>query len=273
MRARLIAALAATAVLSVAVMGFAQDKGKHKLVCVRYDLEAQRWGGEATELKLPDEATAFTAVLNQRNADQQPPELAIQVPNGAIYYGQLNTDGSDWEQQDEWDPLVDASPGGGFALLAAVALDGDRFYLFARNITDNSLVFHEFDARLIVLPPDLPIGSGLLDRFRIDLRWRSLGIGEWLGAFRWPGTDQIYVFSQHDGTTQYQVVSPVTDPPQKSLSAVSQFDEWLRRVAGLSLDAITVNLAQSTVGITTRTAASKHLIKSLGPPSWIILPL
>ncbi|MBI3969614.1 MAG: hypothetical protein HY329_28560, partial [Chloroflexi bacterium] len=229
------------------------EKGVQKLVFVRYDLETQSWAGEPTELELPDDAEAFTAAISQTNTDQQPPELAIQVPGGAIYYAGLDREGSGWDQDGEWEPLVGEAQESGLELLAIVGLGARRFYLFARNLATGSLTFRVFCDRPLPLPMDLPSGSHLLDRFREDPRWRSLGAIDWLGAFRWPATDVVYAFSSTAGLTRYHVIDTAPGSPEKQrISDVAHFDAWLRRVSGLSLDAITANLDQASVATASR---------------------
>jgi hypothetical protein len=112
-----------------------QDEGEEKLAFLRYHLEQQAWDAEPTILEeLPEDATTFSAVVEQHHRPAAPPHVAVRVPGGAIYDRSLNRDGSDWADGD-WRRLVDASQGAGLTALHAMVESGERrFCLFATDL-------------------------------------------------------------------------------------------------------------------------------------------
>ena len=225
-----------------------QEKEGEKLSFITYDLNNERWTGEPYELELPEEATAFTAVVKQRNRENEAPHLAIRLPSGAIHARHLNVAGSDWTEGDEafdgWDYLVGWHQGSSYSALYAMVDVPDPtltgFILFVGRL--DGLIYYRI--------------FGEVD----DGYWRRLSSSPatqeaWQGAVilpqlqeNFPGTPpsasafniDIYVFFQwatsgHSWDSGFLMKpGPLLDQPQ-SVSSFEEFDSWLQAVTGISL--------------------------------------
>ena len=222
-----------------------REKSEQKLVYTTYDLEQGKWSGETNELELPEEATAFTAVVKQRNREKEPPHLAIRVPGGAIYARLMNRDGSDWADEywhpiigraEDWHPLIGRAKGRKFGKLCAmIELAPNEFYLFV-SAPDGRLRYRLF---------------GHWD----DGRWRQLdfGFGSWLGGFPWPSTEKVYAFWKFASGSQtlYQSIHRSTGALSKDTREdFNDFNHWLEKVAGVSLAGLVINESTSYSGMT-----------------------
>jgi hypothetical protein len=206
-----------------------QDKGEEKLVFTKYDLEAQGWDQEVTELELPESAKAFRAVVEQQDSAERPPHLAIHVPGGNIYDGYLNREGNAWGHNNQWHLLVDRSKGLFLEPLAMTQTGTEGFHFFARNRSTGNLEFRLF------------LGFHPLG-FDPDPRWRILGQGDWHGAYTWPIFDRVYAFWSEGGQTRYRVISSDMDSlPFDGITTIRGFDGWLSSVFGLSLGQVSIN--------------------------------
>lgn len=202
-----------------------QDSFKQKLQYVRYDLVNDRWEDGNADLELPDETLAFTGVVEQRNEENQAPQLAIRLPNGAIYRRWMNREGNDWAGED-WEFLVGSSKGRQFSKLCAMidAKDGVyKYYLFVQK--DNAVWYRPF---------------GGLD----DGQWRVVGTGTWVGGFPRGYQNDLYVFLNLPNATipNYYQISYKANHFHYSYSAtLSQFNGRIGEIAGLRLTDIDVN--------------------------------
>jgi len=213
------------------------QRGGQRLVFIKYDLEKQAWG-QSTELELPNKATNFTAAVKQTKTEDQPPRLVIRTEDGAIYDRKLNADGTDWEDasadnkrqdqtsdtkqqgdktsKDAWKPLIDVARGGDFAaLFAMVEVAPDEYYLLVSTL--DAVWYRLF---------------GNHD----DGHWRPFDRGTFSGAFSWPGTSDLFVFTTYAATT-YRILKrsdvPLEQMPPDVISDSSALDLWLADVAGV----------------------------------------
>ena len=181
---------------------FAQmlEKGTEKLVFMKYDLEKQGWVGEPTELEVPEKASSFTAVVKQHTRETNPPSLVIRVPSSAIYASQLNRDGSDWaknplrKEQDGWDVLFDSKEAKQHqyqTIHAMVGTDAGDWYIY-----DSYLFLSNSSGQLLYIYWGLQ-GAGSPG---------TLGKGDWMGAFVWPGGLPVYAFWKDGANVQYEAI-------------------------------------------------------------------
>ena len=228
------------------------DAGKQKLGFVKWDLEKQRWSGDIVELDLPEpegeETAFFEAVVKQTYTEDEPPHLAVQIEGGAIYERQFNREGTGWaeirkesareEQQqaeqaqsdetsgaaaepsDDWVPLVLESRGRDFVLRAMVAINVDESLLVGERASHSS---YRLWYRLLG-PND-------------DGHWLSCAQGDFLGSFRWPGSDDVYVFFQGDFGSEYRVIRHAASSAEfaNEIRSIDVFNDWLRNITGLTL--------------------------------------
>ena len=199
----------------------AREKGKQKLVFLRYDLETGVWESEATELELPEEASAFQAVLNHAYKETAPPMLAIRMPRGVIYQRWLSLDGSDWHDRVDW--MLWAGPARKDAiseLCALIEFQENQFCLLVRGshgVLHYRLFGDQFD----------------------DGEWRAIdpASAKFRGAFRATNGKSIHVFYSIGSKRYYRTINPSAaflDEDSK-FSSVDSFNNWLIRVAGADL--------------------------------------
>jgi len=228
------------------------DSLQQKLVYNTYSLGGTGWSNEVFELGLPENATTFSAVVKQRNRENEPPHLAIRLPDGTIYGRYLNQDGTDWTDGDWGLPSVSRAKGANHRLYAMVEGDGDahEFYLVTKS-TSQQLYYRLFG------PKD-------------DGHWRLLGPQdrkEWLGSFPWPSTKHVYVFWRHPsrrGRAQYSsLISENSMNNTVEYRSFSAFDAWLMRVVGVSLASYIVPLAARNVSMTANETVLKYLTRTI----------
>jgi hypothetical protein len=201
------------------------NESEQQLVYTKYDLEQARWSGTTTPLDLPEGATIFTAVVKQRNRDNESPHLAIRIPNGAIYTRRLDQDGADWEAGD-WYPTVGRAKGREFSeLLAMLEPAPGEYYLFARH--EDQLSYRLFG----------PWDDGI---------WNDVGVmrGAWLGGFPLSGSKRIYAFWRlgSGSAVFYQSFERVSKKFKLSFwNKFTTFNDWLRAVTGVSLSNLTIS--------------------------------
>jgi len=217
-------------------------KGAQELIFTKYDLEQRKWDDEPQVLEVPDEETSFTAVVKQNIREIQPPHLAIRTPNGAIYERKLNRDGSDWEdidsgddddsESDEWIPTISHLLGRKYSQLCAmVEVTSGKYYLVVRK-PNGSIRYRLFGSR-------------------DDGYWRSIGYGQFRGAFSWPGTANMYVFYGTGARTSYRVIKPSSaSVGTVNKSSVLLFNSWLRDAAGVDFKQWVINDSSRFSGLT-----------------------
>jgi hypothetical protein len=79
------------------------EKGSDRLLLTTYDLLRQTWSGSVTELKLPQDADVFSAVVEQHDDVKRPPNLVILtggIAGDKLYTRLINHAGLDWESTD-----------------------------------------------------------------------------------------------------------------------------------------------------------------------------
>ena len=175
---------------------FIRTRGENgqKLGFTTYNLQTQQWTGQLTELKVPDDATIFSAVIEQRNDELATPHLAINDSNGRIYSRRLSTNGNGWEKADFLlisDPQLEEDEGFGRppleainALVAEPNLAGEAGNLFVTRKNGS-----------------LDIGLFRRDSERPIPIWIQRGLGSWIGAFQFSNT--LYAFFKQENTVQY----------------------------------------------------------------------
>jgi hypothetical protein len=217
------------------------DKGKQKVIFTKYDLEKQAWDSEPSDLETPKDGkeavTSFTAVLKQRNREDNPPHLAIRVPSGAIYERRLNHDGSDWAD-DDWKPIIGSARGSEFSEISAmVEIAPDEYYLFVRSYDGSFLGYRALGSRD--------------DGYWHPLLFEGLVNGSIKGAFSWPGTNDIYLFFNTVLNKHYAIVKQYDTPLGRNfIYQVGQLNAWLRQVAGVSLDSLIIDDGTLYTGMT-----------------------
>jgi peptidoglycan hydrolase-like protein with peptidoglycan-binding domain len=228
----------------------AREKGTHKLVFIKYDLEQRIWDSEQSELELPAEATDFSAVVKQHAQEGNPPVLTIRVTASsireaisAIYIRSLNADGADWED-GEWIPAFGRGRGAEFTKLCGMVEFANGGYCLIVSSSSDQI-------------------SYLLSGDWNDGHWHSLATGRYRGAFRWPDSSDVYVFWSDNSTVRHRAIQPEGNlaasepfPTAKGLydagdgfddwlkklgneklnDPVMEFNEWLKDVAGVSLE-------------------------------------
>jgi hypothetical protein len=214
----------------VYLFAIASEKRTSKLVFSRYDLEARTWDAEPTELELPEGATSFQAVVRQATGASAPPALVVRAPSGRLFRRRLNQDGTDWSG-DAWSPfrgrqkptLEDPDRPIRFArLLAQVEVNSAEYYMFAAE--DDGEVWYRI--------------FGDSD----DGRWRELGATSFVGAFQWPGSEEVYVLADFGGGSRCAVLAlnnlgaTQGNPAEMtSTEAVRIVNRWLIEVGGVDL--------------------------------------
>lgn len=124
-----------------------REGGDQKIVFNTYDLNNLTWEAEPFELEVPEGGnklrTRFTAVVKQHERENQPPHLAIRLPDGTIFDRYLNEDGNDWadenpwpedEMDGDWHILVHRYKGKQFKKLCTmIELNSKNFFLFVQD--------------------------------------------------------------------------------------------------------------------------------------------
>jgi hypothetical protein len=201
----------------------AAKEGAQKLLYTRFDPQQGIGSGQQAQgLALPEEATEFTAVVKQRNREDEPPHLAIRVPGGAIYGRQMNGEGNGWEDKD-FEPLVEGAIARSLHdLHAMIEVSPGQFYLFvAASVSDARVTKYRLFGE------------------RDDGSWRLLK-GPWIGGF--PSTDHVYAvcrFREGGADVAYQSVQP-DDPIGHEIRTFREFEGWLYDKALVSLDRISL---------------------------------
>ncbi len=195
-----------------------RERGTQKLVYLRYDLEERVWDEAPTELALPVDGYEHTAVLVQSEREGARPGLAVRMPDGSIFYRRMNPDGTDWEES-EWRLLAGHSKGAGLRLRALIEFGAGELCLIA-GTEDERLVYRFFGAR-------------------DDGTWQRVDRGRFLGAFRLPGTQTIYVFFRRDGKERYRTIRPSERPWQTvEIADLPTVHDWLLEAAGANLHSV-----------------------------------
>ena len=166
-----------------------------KLVLTTYNLQTQQWSGQLTELEVPEDATSFSAVVEQRDKETQTPHLAVCTSSQKAYSLKLNLDGTDWQNPDN--PHVLTSDGVRIkSVLSLVFLDIPVLGAF-------NFIFVESGRNEIQV--------GIFSQVRTDqpvALWGSLGRGSWIGAFLYPGTaEKVYFYLRDSSGIRYGIVA------------------------------------------------------------------
>lgn len=215
---------------------FVHNKAEQKLLLLRYSLDNQHWHTTLTELNLPEAGRhGHTIVVKQRSDMNEPPHLAVQV-DGRILGNQLNRSGDDWIE-DEWELLFDKKWFDNFGSDILVGMIGTTYggFFLLRYVNLSSLYYRYYGV------PGDPF-------------WRKIGGGAWVGGFRWPNDEKIYIFQRNGvfskytriytmGNNQALDISPGTNnsgdwPTEIS---VDRFADWIERAAGILLHRITMS--------------------------------
>lgn len=217
----------------------AKEKSEQTLLYTTYDLIEGTWSGEANdlELDLPNDATAYTAVVSQKNRSNVAPQLAIRIPNGAIYSRYMNRDGSDW-QDDDWHLLVSRSKGREFNRLHALIeyTPGESCLVTAQDNDSNHVYY-----RLI--------------GYRNDGKWRTIGRSvffiygfkspaSYIGSYSYPDDDRVYVFYNVNSSNAvyYQSIRRLNEDLHYSdITSFDQFNVWFESISGLSLSDLKID--------------------------------
>ncbi len=248
------------------------EEGVQHLKLARYDLDKQKWTGEAIPLDLPtpggNRIMRFTAVARQRTSDKKAPHLAIRVRGGAIYDRRLNKDADGWRDDDsandankdgDWHVLVPASKGKEFRKIVAMVECNlyfeNQFFLVVQDggLHIKYRLFGELDDGYWH-----PNYKNRFEKDRVDV-WKGTPIGTLL-----LNNDRLYQFWQKEkiaGIIYYSYLDDHTEeistkiagyqytipgrlhPSSKHIENFNEFDEWFRDITGLSLkDKIVINL-------------------------------
>ncbi len=173
---------------------------KETLICAKYDLENLTWQTELISLDvstlLPN---GFIAVVKQQDFEDVPPHIVISG-QGAFelkFELKMSFDGNGWENQT---PFPLERPGS--RVFGMVRAGYDSFYLIRS-------LFGVLNCSLFVPVSDSRSGSPAADNARYKMvashpfGETPLGgtqqlptVGDYLGAFSWPGRDFIYIVTQ-----------------------------------------------------------------------------
>ena len=171
----------------------AQGDSEQKLGFTTYNLQTQQWTGQLTELEVPEDATIFSAVVEQRDDETQPPHLAICIPRQTVYSLKFNSEGTGWQNFEE--PHLLRSNFNVKSVLSLIGFD--------------SIIFGKFNFIFIETSRN-EIQVGLFSQIRTDLPislWGSLGQGSWIGAFLYPGTaDKVYFYLRNVSEVRYGII-------------------------------------------------------------------
>ena len=148
-----------------------REGGQEKLACAKYDLENRKWLEEVLSLDAAKTLT-FSAVVKQQDSEIEPPQLAIceGSEGGGVRVGKLTSDGEQWARS----PLDNAN-----LLHLASRVDGmvtagsGAFYLISTSKGNLECTLHIPNYKFVKL--------------------FSFGNVRYLGAFSWPGTNDIFV--------------------------------------------------------------------------------
>jgi Tc toxin complex TcA C-terminal TcB-binding domain/ABC toxin N-terminal region len=215
---------------SIYLFARTQGEGKQKLIFTTYDLERQAaWSGmEELDVAIQDkdeegkdvdlDTTTFTAVLEQRSAEDRPPHLAVRVPRvreirqhdnlirdhrwGTVYHRSLNTEGSGWS--GDWQPLKDFVIDLHAMVDSGKLLFGTERYFWLFFSEDNNTLGCELHGRRITVAH----AGGATVQPEVSQpevsHLRRLEEGIWIGAFlMWAQEPVVYAFFTSNGNTQY----------------------------------------------------------------------
>lgn len=186
-----------------------------ELVFIKYDLDKQVWIGDPQPLEIPLAASDFNALVKQTEQPENPPHIAIRLPDGTIYDRRLNEDGSDWAAGD-WKPLIAESKGKEFDEMRGF-FEVDSYGNYGLILeSEGSLLYRYF---------------GTYD----DGYFTKIDDGAYLGAFPYTMGDQGWyvVFRQAIPSYRKLVFSLRTDP--YPIDGIADLNDWLISVCGLSL--------------------------------------
>jgi hypothetical protein len=187
-------------------------KGQNEVIFTRFNLETQKWDEAVSEpLEMPEKASQFdVAVANQGAARR--PRLAIRIPDGRIYSRALSSDGAGWE---EWQFKLVRREDGFYQsvpekmhLCAMFHLGGtESFLLFVRTEdesedSEEGLLFYAKVSRALQnYNQELELWEWSFEELPgvgSHLSWAELGEAgakkKWLGAFRWYGSNEFFVY-------------------------------------------------------------------------------
>ena len=168
-----------------------QEEGQQKLVFTKYDLQEQMWIGELETMKIPRDATQFSAVVEQRFDELEPPHVVIHIQGEGSFSHKLNTEGTEWD--DEPRLVSDVRIKKVCSLIGIdTKLFGIFYFLFLKSTDDK-------------------IKIGLFSKIRTDVPIQSLhsiGSGELIGVFQYPNTIEMYAYLKNSAGVHYGRIRP-----------------------------------------------------------------
>ena len=231
-----------------------REVSKTSLKFVAFDLDINDWlKAKPKELDLPPGAeNDFSAVAVQKRhgsvgeteaaapADVSPtPEavptiLTIRAPNGRVYVRYLNAQATDWAG-DGWIPLFGDLKAQEYEKVCALIQRNRHEYMMIVQGDDGGLFY-----RIFSVEPVISMDDGF---------WRSIAKGNFVGAFAWPGTPDVFAFYQIAGSTKYKIIRAASDfvpdgYPDKSIVGLNG---WLRAVVGATLEDYPLDFSEPVV--------------------------
>jgi Tc toxin complex TcA C-terminal TcB-binding domain len=190
-----------------------QDGSTRKIICAKYDLENPGW---QRELIPPLDVSAqtlnrFTAVVKQQDLEDSTPHIVIGSYNG-IFELALNADGKSWEN----------------TIPFSFGKDLNNATLF-RSLVVGMVRRNSYSFYLLILFEGVGLQCLLFEKLSSseEPRYKKVGaysffttnengtitptVGDYEGAFSWPGQDLIYVVTKSDNSSpEYGVFPPET---------------------------------------------------------------
>lgn len=235
-----------------AILVFAKRKAgtEHELTVARHNLSSETWESneESEPLALPDDVTAFSAVVTQIRTVQQLPSVVLQDASSGKFYKErfLDDSGSDWEDGEWHQPshghLFCGWEGGIVKLWAVVSASrtnsrGWRYYFFEE--------FAGGDSRLGIGLASQPGLLGCENSWFVD--GPNAGRSIWLAAFLWPSQvqpqgDTIFAVAYSaNGLSLFEIDTDTGQVTSKSPPHSGQSELWHFWHGALAIDRLPVD--------------------------------
>jgi len=191
-----------------------RTEGADKLIFITHDLNTGLWV-QPNELELPEETTTFSAVVKQRQRDDEPPHVAV-LANNKLYARKIKANG--WED-GEWEEnfIIEHSDWlGECDLLEMFWYKWSQFVVVLRR-EGEGIIFKKF----------------IKYAYERDGEWRKLtSVGRWVGSLRWwiGGKVILHLFWEHNSTTYYKEITEMEDNTF-NISGDKLFDIKISRIA------------------------------------------